>query len=84
MENYNIFEQRHWNSEDAFIESGDEWSGRYGTTENLFNQLLKSKVESYCKGEGLEIAPGWNNLPESAKERILDEYLSTRAIEAYL
>jgi hypothetical protein len=61
---YNIDEQRHWNEENAFTENGDEWSGRFGSTENLYNQLLQDKVEKYCKGEGLEIAPGWGRITE--------------------
>jgi len=62
---YNIEEQRHWNNKDAFGEdSGDEWSSRFGTTENLYAQILKNEVENYCKGDGLEIAPGWGRITE--------------------
>lgn len=62
---YNIDEQRHWNRTDAFgDELGGEWSKRFGTTENLYNQLLKNKVETYCSGDGLEIAPGWGRMTE--------------------
>lgn len=64
MENYNVLEQRHWNNENAFSNAGDEWSSKWGGTENLFNQILKPKVDLYCKGEGLEIAPGWGRMTE--------------------
>lgn len=61
---YNIEEQRHWNKENAFSEGGDEWSSRFGSTENLYNQILRDFVEKYCKGEGLEVAPGWGRITE--------------------
>lgn len=54
----NTEEQRHWDKEGAFIMEGHEWSSRFGSTENLWNSLLKEKVKEYCKGRGLEIAPG--------------------------
>lgn len=60
----NINEQRHWNKEEPFGDDGHGWSDRFGSTENLYNQLLRDKVNVYCKGDGLEIAPGWGRITE--------------------
>lgn len=60
----NIEEQRHWNAEDAFFQDGEEWSFRFGGTQALYDQILKELVETYCKGNGLEIAPGWGRMTE--------------------
>lgn len=61
---YNIDEQRHWNKSEAFSSEGHEWSSRFGSTENLWNLLLRDKVRQYCKGSGLEIAPGEGRITE--------------------
>jgi hypothetical protein len=61
---YNIEEQRHWNNDGAFSKEGHEWSSRFGSTENLWNTLLKEKVQKYCTGKGLEIAPGEGRITE--------------------
>ena len=58
----NISEQRFWNSETSFTEDGDEWSTKFGSTEALYEALLKAPIETYCKGHGLEIAPGWGRI----------------------
>lgn len=60
----NIEEQRYWNSEESFSKTGHEWSDRFGSTEELYNQILRNKVDNYCKGDGLEIAPGWGRITE--------------------
>lgn len=60
----NIEEQRYWNNEESFTKTGHEWSDRFGTTEELYNQILRDKVYNYCKGDGLEVAPGWGRITE--------------------
>lgn len=61
---YNIEEQRYWNKEESFTQDGNEWSERFGSTDSLYNQLLRDKVNLYCQGDGLEIAPGWGRITE--------------------
>ena len=55
---YNIEEQRFWNKSGSFSLGGEEWSARFGSTQDLWDNLLSEKVKKYCTGTGFEIAPG--------------------------
>lgn len=65
----NIEEQRHWNREDAWTDSGNEWSEFFGSTDNLWNNIILPKVENYLKGDVLEIAPGFGRITKYLKDK---------------
>jgi len=64
----NVEEQRYWNKEDAWINSGDEWSEFFGNTDNLWNGTIFPLIKKYLKGDVLEIAPGFGRITKYLKE----------------
>lgn len=61
---YNIDEQRIWNKEDAWINNGHEWSGPFGTTENLWNTEIFDTIKDFRGKKILEIAPGLGRITQ--------------------
>ena len=41
---YNIDEQKFWNNNDIWLDSGHEWSSSFGTTENLWNKEIFDSI----------------------------------------
>ncbi len=66
----NIKEQKElWGNPNSWTNDGHEWSGYFGTTDNLWN-ILYPKIEKYLKGEVLEIAPGYGRMTKYLLEKI--------------
>lgn len=61
---YNIEEQRFWNNESEWTDGGHEWSGIFGTTENLWNKYLFDDIKEYRGKNILEIAPGFGRITQ--------------------
>jgi ubiquinone/menaquinone biosynthesis C-methylase UbiE len=60
----NIEEQRNlWNNPNNWVDDGNEWSGYFGTTDNLWN-VIHEKISKYLKDDVLEIAPGFGRITE--------------------
>jgi ubiquinone/menaquinone biosynthesis C-methylase UbiE len=56
---YNIEEQRKWNDQDMWIDSGHEWSKHFGGTDKLWNDYLFDHLKQFRNKKILEIAPGF-------------------------
>jgi len=66
----NIKEQKElWGNPGSWSDDGHEWSGHFGTTDNLWN-ILYTKIEKYLKGEVLEIAPGYGRITKYLLEKV--------------
>ena len=61
---YNIEEQRFWNVEQNWSNNGHEWSGPFGTTENLWNKEIFDYIKEFRGKKILEIAPGFGRLTQ--------------------
>lgn len=61
---YNIEEQRLWNEPHMWAEGGHEWSGPFGTTENLWNKEIFDVVKEFRGKKILEIAPGFGRMTQ--------------------
>jgi SAM-dependent methyltransferase len=61
---YNIEEQKIWNQENAWIDNGHEWSGPFGTTENLWNTEIFDLIKEFRGKKILEIAPGLGRITQ--------------------
>ena len=44
---YNIEEQKLWNESHMWTEGGHEWSGPFGTTENLWNKYIFDNIKEF-------------------------------------
>jgi len=65
MEKFNnIEEQRFWNDESNWTQGGHEWSGIFGTTENLWNNHLFEDIKEFRGKNILEIAPGFGRITQ--------------------
>lgn len=65
MENFNnIEEQRRWNDPEMWTDSGHEWSGSFGSTENLWNTYLFDTLKRFRGLRILEIAPGHGRITQ--------------------
>lgn len=65
MEKFNnIEEQRFWNDESNWTQGGHEWSGIFGTTENLWNTHLFEDIKEFRGKNILEIAPGFGRITQ--------------------
>jgi len=60
----NIEEQRQWNNESMWSESGHEWSKSFGTTENLWNNHIFDDIKEFRNKKILEIAPGHGRITQ--------------------
>ena len=60
----NIEEQRQWNNESMWSESGHEWSKLFGTTENLWNNHIFDDIKEFRNKKILEIAPGHGRITQ--------------------
>ena len=54
---YNIDEQKSWNNNTWWSDGGHEWSGPFGTTENLWNKEIFDDIKDFRNKKILEIAP---------------------------
>ena len=61
---YNIEEQKFWNNNDIWLDSGHEWSGPFGTTENLWNKEIFDDIKDFRNKKILEIAPGFGRITQ--------------------
>lgn len=61
---YNIEEQRYWNNEEIWSDGGHEWSTRFGSTENLWNNYLFNDLKEFRDKKILEIAPGFGRITQ--------------------
>jgi SAM-dependent methyltransferase len=61
---YNIDEQRLWNNENNWTDNGHEWSGPFGTTENLWNKEIFDFIKDFRDKKILEIAPGFGRITQ--------------------
>jgi len=61
---YNIEEQKLWNNPDRWIDGGHEWSGPFGTTENLWNKEIFDSIKEFRGKKILEIAPGFGRMTQ--------------------
>ena len=58
----NIDEQKRiWGDLNNWVTEGQEWSSYFGSSDNLWSTLYP-KIESYLKGDILEIAPGYGRI----------------------
>jgi cyclopropane fatty-acyl-phospholipid synthase-like methyltransferase len=53
-----------WDDENVWVDGGNEWSGRFGSTEKLYKAILEKYISRYCFGPGLEIAPGYGRITQ--------------------
>lgn len=60
----NIEEQRQWNDESMWSDSGHEWSKSFGTTENLWNNHIFDDIKEFRNKKILEIAPGHGRITQ--------------------
>jgi len=61
---YNIEEQRLWNLNSNWETDGHEWSKSFGTTENLWNNVIFDKIKEFRGKKILEIAPGFGRITQ--------------------
>jgi len=61
---YNIEEQKSWNDNTWWSNSGHEWSGPFGTTENLWNKEIFDDIKDFRNKKILEIAPGFGRITQ--------------------
>lgn len=61
---YNIEEQKLWNDPNMWSNDGHEWSGPFGTTENLWNKEIFDTVKDFRGKKILEIAPGFGRITQ--------------------
>lgn len=61
---YNIEEQKLWNDPNVWTDSGHEWSGPFGNTENLWNKEIFDHVKEFRGKKILEIAPGFGRITQ--------------------
>ena len=61
---YNIDEQRFWNNNNIWLDSGHEWSSSFGTTENLWNKEIFDSIKEFRGKKILEIAPGFGRITQ--------------------
>jgi ubiquinone/menaquinone biosynthesis C-methylase UbiE len=61
---YNIEEQKFWDDEKNWSQGGHEWSGQFGTTENLWNKYLFDDLKEFRGKKILEIAPGYGRISQ--------------------
>jgi len=61
---YNIEEQKFWNDESIWVNGGHEWSGSFGTTENLWNKYIFDDLKSFRGANITEIAPGFGRITQ--------------------
>ena len=61
---YNIEEQKSWNNPSMWEDGGHEWSGPFGTTENLWNKEIFDTIKEFRGKKILEIAPGFGRLTQ--------------------
>ena len=61
---YNIEEQKLWNEPHMWEDGGHEWSGPFGTTENLWNKEIFNTIKEFRGKKILEIAPGFGRLTQ--------------------
>ena len=61
---YNVEEQKYWNNVDIWTQGGHEWSGQFGTTENLWNKYLFDDLKEFRNKNILEIAPGHGRITQ--------------------
>lgn len=64
----NIEEQRHWNSEDAWISDGNEWTHKRGI-DYTWEQNLEPSISPFARGNVLEIACGFGRITHEVLER---------------
>ena len=61
---YNIEEQKLWNDPKMWSNDGHEWSGPFGTTENLWNKEIFDTIKEFRGKKILEIAPGFGRITQ--------------------
>jgi ubiquinone/menaquinone biosynthesis C-methylase UbiE len=61
---YNIDEQRLWDNRSSWSDNGHEWSGPFGTTENLWNNEIFDFIKDFRDKKILEIAPGFGRITQ--------------------
>ena len=61
---YNIEEQKLWNEPHMWADGGHEWSGPFGTTENLWNKEIFDHIKEFRGKKILEIAPGFGRITQ--------------------
>lgn len=61
---YNIDEQRFWDNTDNWSDNGHEWSGAFGTTENLWNNWIFNDIKPFQGKAITEIAPGHGRITQ--------------------
>ena len=61
---YNIEEQKLWNDPKMWSDGGHEWSGPFGTTENLWNKEIFDIIKEFRGKKILEIAPGFGRITQ--------------------
>ena len=61
---YNIDEQKLWNDPNMWKNGGHEWSGPFGTTENLWNKHIFDYIKDFRGKKILEIAPGFGRITQ--------------------
>lgn len=64
----NIDEQRHWNLEDSWIDSGKEWNHILGM-DHMWEEYIGPMIQPYAKGKALEIACGFGRMTQEVLDR---------------
>lgn len=53
-----------WGNPSTWTSDGDEWSGHFSTTQKMWDETIYPRINSFLKGDVLEIAPGYGRVTE--------------------
>lgn len=57
-----------WGNPTTWKSDGDEWSTQFGTTQNMWDEVIYPRISTFLKGDILEIAPGYGRVTEKLLE----------------
>lgn len=57
-----------WGNPSTWEIEGHEWSGHFGDTQNMWDNVIHPRIFSFLKGDILEIAPGYGRVTEKLLE----------------
>jgi ubiquinone/menaquinone biosynthesis C-methylase UbiE len=57
-----------WGNPTTWKKDGDEWSTQFGTTQNMWNEIIYPRISIFLQGDILEIAPGYGRVTEKLLE----------------
>jgi SAM-dependent methyltransferase len=61
-----------WGDPSTWQKDGDEWSTQFGSTQNMWDEIIHPKISQFLRGDVLEIAPGYGRITEKLLEYDID------------